>query len=277
MAVHRVLPLPTLCRPSHLPPASGWQGHPVSTKNWHFIVPAEVGAGWAMHGVDGLPACRHAPIPPLSLALTQPCSLAPLQEGQYSLADPTSLCAIADARARGLQGSAHVALPAPDPDAPHHHQASSIFESKMHRLHGAKLAAAGHALHGLRGMPCMATGCFATGAPRCRVCSARPAGCFATGPPRSWLAMSTQSVWSVTKPELVGQGLASTPRPSQRAALHAAGTVHSNGYGHLMRLNGREGGSKRASGRQLMQVRWAARPGKGYTAGFRHGPPVAAG
>ncbi|KAL4420457.1 hypothetical protein ABPG75_010113 [Micractinium tetrahymenae] len=107
----------------------GWQGHPVSTKNWHFIVPAE--------------------------------------EGQYSLADPTSLCAIADARARGLQGSAHVALPAPDPDAPHHHQASSIFESKMHRLHG---------------------------------------------------------------------------------------TVHSNGYGHLMRLNGREGGSKRASGRQLMQL-----------------------
>lgn len=30
--------------------------------------------------------------------------------------------------------------------------------------------------------------------------------------------------------------------------------MHSNGYGHLMRLNGREGGSKRASGRQLMQV-----------------------
>lgn len=34
-----------------------------------------------------------------------------------------------------------------------------------------------------------------------------------------------------------------------------AGTVHSNGFGHLARLNGREGGSKRASGRQLMQVR----------------------
>lgn len=30
--------------------------------------------------------------------------------------------------------------------------------------------------------------------------------------------------------------------------------MHSNGFGHLARLNGREGGSKRASGRQLMQV-----------------------
>lgn len=30
--------------------------------------------------------------------------------------------------------------------------------------------------------------------------------------------------------------------------------MHSNGFGHLMRLNGREGGSTRASGRQLMQL-----------------------
>lgn len=52
-----------------------------------------------------------------------------------------------------------------------------------------------------------------------------------------------------------------TPRAvGSRAApvAHAVGTVHSNGYGHLMRLNGREGGSKRASGRQLMQVRCAS-------------------
>lgn len=34
----------------------------------------------------------------------------------------------------------------------------------------------------------------------------------------------------------------------------AAGTVHSNGFGHLMRLNGREGGSKLATGSQLMQA-----------------------
>jgi len=59
-----------------------------------------------------------------------------MQEGQYSLADPTTLCAIADARSRGLEGSARVALPVPDPDAPHHYQAASLFESKMHRLHG---------------------------------------------------------------------------------------------------------------------------------------------
>ncbi|EFN52577.1 hypothetical protein CHLNCDRAFT_138584, partial [Chlorella variabilis] len=107
----------------------GWQTHPVSIKNWHFIVPAE--------------------------------------EGPYSLSDPTTLCAITEARARGEEGSSRIALPAPDPDASHHHQASSVFESKMHRMHG---------------------------------------------------------------------------------------TVHSNGFGHLMRLNGREGGSKHATGRQLMQL-----------------------
>lgn len=46
--------------------------------------------------------------------------------------------------------------------------------------------------------------------------------------------------------------LSSVPTPG----IHMTGTVHSNGFGHLARLNGREGGSKRASGRQLMQVRW---------------------
>ena len=66
-----------------------------------------------------------------------------LQEGQYSLADPTTLCAIVDARSRGLAGSAHIALPAPDPDATHHHQASGIFESKMHRMHGERPGARG--------------------------------------------------------------------------------------------------------------------------------------
>jgi hypothetical protein len=87
--------------------------------------------------------------------------------GPYSLADPTTLCAITEARGRGEHGSSRIALPAPDPDAPHQHQASLVFESKLHRLHG---------------------------------------------------------------------------------------TVHSNGFGHLMRLNGREGGSRGATGRQLMQV-----------------------
>ena len=45
------------------------------------------------------------------------------------------------------------------------------------------------------------------------------------------------------------------PYPAPRP--HPAGSVHSSGYGHLMRLNGREGGSKTASGRQLMSL-WDA-------------------
>ncbi len=36
---------------------SGWQGHPVSTKNWHFIMPAEVNKSWALW-VGGLVAFR---------------------------------------------------------------------------------------------------------------------------------------------------------------------------------------------------------------------------
>lgn len=64
------------------------------------------------------------------------CPLDGPQEGPFSLADPTTLCAITEARGRGEEGSARIALPVPDPDAPHHYQASSVFESKTHRLHG---------------------------------------------------------------------------------------------------------------------------------------------
>ena len=83
-------------------------------------------------------ACPPLTAPSLPPHLPPRCTLTQShkQEGQYSLADPTSLCAIVDARARGLGGSTRIALPAQDPDAPHHYQASTVFESKMHRLHG---------------------------------------------------------------------------------------------------------------------------------------------
>ena len=182
---------------------------------------------------------------PLPLMLPPPLPWPPLpspQEGPYSLSDPTTLCAITEARARGEEGSSRIALPAPDPDASHHHQASSVFESKMHRMHG-----------GRRGSPCC--GRRRASPPRhrghrgggrccCRLLSL--GRCFCCQPlPHLRPSQNPSHSRCNSLPLPLHPA---PPRPT------AAGTVHSNGFGHLMRLNGREGGSKHATGRQLMQV-----------------------
>ncbi len=40
-------------------------------------------------------------------------------------------------------------------------------------------------------------------------------------------------------------------------AHYLHGVVHANGYGHLLRMNGRDGGNERLNGRQLMSI-WDA-------------------
>ena len=105
----------------------------MGTKNWHFIVPAEVSrvvSGGGARG--GQRQCAH-PLPPPHLLIPLP------QEGPFSLTDPTTLCAITEARGRGEAGSTRIAVPAADdPDGvPHQHAVASLFESKMHKMHGA--------------------------------------------------------------------------------------------------------------------------------------------
>ncbi|KAL6772237.1 hypothetical protein ACKKBG_A29465 [Auxenochlorella protothecoides x Auxenochlorella symbiontica] len=80
----------------------GWGGHPVSPARYHFIIPAETGPG--------------------------------------SLADPTSLAAIAAASARGRAlALAQTALASPPPDDPaaqSYTAPASVFECPRHVLHG---------------------------------------------------------------------------------------------------------------------------------------------
>lgn len=54
---------------------AGWQGHPVSMKNWHFIVPAEVGEGQGMQEALRQAAVlngRHHAAVPKSTATSSP-------------------------------------------------------------------------------------------------------------------------------------------------------------------------------------------------------------
>lgn len=248
--------------PPHLPvrpsSAAGWQTHPVGNKNWHFIVPAEVRCAalwreWADDRAQRRPAGAAAAQPaPQTLA-------GPPQEGQYSLADPATLCAITEAVSRGHGASVRIAVPVPDPDAPHHYQVGG----RCGRACGAAQRAVQGVLQGsrwchhLRTTRHPAPGRTRRPRPSLKArCTAYTVGaCLLPRRARIRRQPACRGGATAAPQPVPWRRRRRVAPPTRRLPLPPAGTVHTNGFGHLMRLNGREGGSKRASGRQLMQAR----------------------
>ena len=211
----------------------------MSRKRYHFIVPAEVRRRAASRPPPPppLPACRalqpHQPWP-LRAAV---CA----QVGPDSLQDPTSLPALVEALDQGRPPpAAAVALPASHADrhAAPYCAPTGIFDSTKHRLHGEAEA---------RGAAAAAwAGPGARDAANAAAQPPEPKPDALSGVSPSLCALARAAATAAAEPTPRLRPLLSTRPP--------AGVLHSNGFGHLLRVNGREGGSRRASGRQLMEL-----------------------
>jgi hypothetical protein len=306
---HEAMLSPRHPRSPHLLGA-GWQTHPVSVKNWHFIVPAEVSElraanshGTAAHSCDRCP--RSLPPayvskqdrPILATFAAAPWRAAALPEpGQLLRAAPTLRVAAAAVTHDVPPLASQPTLPrrwaltrwrTPPPSAPS-------------RRRGDAASTAARASRCPRRTPMHHTSikhlwCLS---PSCTACTVRPRRCCsrsgvvwggspsaaASSPTRLHRCCACRSgarrhraagssggrrrraacpaaaagrrahCWESGPRESVHTYKASLPPPPPPPSLVTTGTVHSNGFGHLMRLNGREGGSRGATGRQLMQV-----------------------
>lgn len=212
---------------SAFPPSpAGWQGHPVGRLNWHFIVPAEVRLAGrrlvasALRLKEALSLPRAAASTERSLPASLPSSPACSRRRGPTRWPTPPRCAPSPRRGGGARRG-RPASPCP----------SQTPRRRTTTRHRRSLS------------------------PRCTACTVRVTREGAS----SELALSCCCWRPLLLLALCTAGQASPPLPCRPASTPCcsllAGTVHSNGFGHLARLNGREGGSKRASGRQLMQAR----------------------